>query len=185
MPRSWRSRSAFFGWLAFQVWFASGPHPYFVAFWVGPYDRPEIPPTAWLDADRRALIDDHVFSKTDARFNECRQADPGSHAEAVEDLAGLRRDEAVVVYLSAYAIVDSNKTIQIMAADSVPYEAKTQLPLSWVLDRLKNCPARNKLLVLDIMRGMIDPRDVGGDGRWRGRPRRQEHSRQCRPRTVE
>ena len=80
----------------------------------------------------------------------------------LEDLAGRRRDEAVVVYLSAYAIVDHDKKIQIMAADSSPYEVKTQLSLSWVLDRLKDCPAKNKLLVLDIMRGMIDPRDVGG-----------------------
>ncbi len=68
----------------------------------------------------------------------------------------------MVVYLSAYAVVDPEKQIEIMATDSSPYELKTQLPLSWVLDRLKNCPARNKLLVLDIMRGMIDPRDVGG-----------------------
>ena len=150
------------GWLAFQIWFASGPRPYFVAFWVGPYDRPEIPPTAWLDADRRSLIDDQVFSKADTRSNGADRPTLEVMQKRLEDLAGRRRDEAVVVYLSAYAIVDHDKKIQIMAADSVPYEVKTQLSLSWVLDRLKNCPAKNKLLVLDIMRGMIDPRDVGG-----------------------
>ncbi len=149
------------GWLAFHVWFASGPHPYFVAFWVSPYDRPEIPATAWLDADRRSLIDDQVFSKVDSQSNSADRQTLEVMRKRLDDLAG-RRDEAVVVYLSAFAIVDTNKSIQIMAADSVPYEAKTQLPLSWVLDRLKSCPARNKLLVLDIMRGMIDPRDVGG-----------------------
>ena len=151
-----------FGWLAFQVWFATGPRPYFVAFWVGPYDRPEIPPTAWLDADRRALKDDQVFSKADPRSDGDDKTTLEVMQKRLEDLAARPRDEDVVVYLSAYAVVDHDKKIQILAADSVPYEVKTQLPLSWVLDRLKNCPAKNKLLVLDIMRGMIDPRDVGG-----------------------
>src|SRR5260370_36003159 len=39
---------------------------------------------------------------------------------------------------------------------------ETQLPLGTVLDRLKDCPAKNKLLVLDIMRNMLDPLDLGG-----------------------
>ena len=150
------------GWLVFQLWFAPGPRPYFVSFWVGPYDRPEIPPTAWLDADRRALLDDRVFPDADSGT----EFDDASTLEVMrkrlEQLAGRRNDEAVVVYLSAYAIVDQHKKIQIMAADSKPYEAKTQLPLAWALDRLKACRVKNKLLVLDIMRGMIDPRDVGG-----------------------
>jgi hypothetical protein len=151
-----------FGWLAFQVWFATGPRPYFVAFWVGPYDRPEIPPTAWLDADRRALKEDRVFSRSDSRSDGDEKTTLEVMQRRLEDLAARPRDEDVVVYLSAYAVVDHDKKIQIMAADSTPYAVKTQLPLSWVLDRLKGCPAKNKLLVLDIMRGMIDPRDVGG-----------------------
>ena len=150
------------GWLAFQVWFATGPRPYFVAFWVGPYDKPGIPPTAWLDADRRSLIDDRVFSNADSPTEAAKKPTWEVMRKRLEDLAGRPRDEDVVVYLSAYAIVDHDKKIQIMAADSSPYEVKTQLALSWVLDRLKSCPAKNKLLVLDIMRGMIDPRDVGG-----------------------
>ncbi len=150
------------GWLAFQVWFATGPRPYFVAFWVGPYDKPEIPPTAWRDADRRSLIDDQVFPNADARTESASKTTWEVMRKRLEDLAGRPRDEAVVVYLSAYAIVDHDKKIQIMAADSSPYQVKTQLPLSWVLDRLKLCPAKHKLLVLDILRGMIDPRDVGG-----------------------
>ncbi len=153
---------AAFGWLAFQVWFATGPRPYFVAFWVGPYDRPEIPPTSWMDADRRALKEDRVFSRSDPRSDGDDKTTLEVMKKRLEDLAARPRDEDVVVYLSAYAVIDHDKKIQILAADSVPYEAKTQLPLSWVLDRLKNCPAKNKLLVLDIMRGMIDPRDVGG-----------------------
>ena len=138
------------------------PAPYFVAFWVGPYDKPEIPPTAWLDADRRALKTT-VFPNADSADRGRQEADLGGHAEtAGGPRRRARRDEDVVVYLSAYAVVDHDKKIQILAADSSPYEVKTQLPLSWVLDRLKHCPAKNKLLVLDIMRGMIDPRDVGG-----------------------
>src|SRR5438477_27980 len=60
------------------------------------------------------------------------------------------------------AVVDHDGKIQILATDSKPYEPGTHLPLSWILDRLKKCPVKNKLLVLDIMRGMVDPRDIGG-----------------------
>jgi hypothetical protein len=150
------------GWLAFQVWFTTGPRPYFVAFWVGPYDKPDIPPTAWQDADRRSLIDDQVFPNADPRNEDAKKPTWEVVRKRLEDLSSRRPDDAVVVYLSSYAIVDHDKKIQIMAADSSPYQVKTQLPLSWALDRLKNCPAKHKLLVLDIMRGMIDPRDVGG-----------------------
>lgn len=150
------------GWLVYQLGFATGPRPYFIAFWVGPYERPEIPPTAWLDADRRALLEDRVFPNSDWRS----QAGEPPTLEVIQtrltDLAGRRHDEAVVVYLSAFALVDHDKKIRIMAADSKPYEVGTQLPLSWILGKLKDCPVRNKLLVLDIMRSMLDPADVGG-----------------------
>jgi hypothetical protein len=151
-----------FGWLMFQIWFVQGPRPYFLAFWAGPYDWPEIPPIAWLDADRRALKEDRVFTKVDPRSDSDEKTTLELMQRRLEDLASRPRDEDVVVYLSAYAVVDHDKKIQIMAADSTPYKVKTQLSLSWVLDRLKSCPSKNKLLVLDIMRGMIDPRDVGG-----------------------
>jgi hypothetical protein len=151
-----------FGWLMFQIWFATGPRPYFLAFWVGPYDRPEIPPIAWLDADRGSLKEDRVFTNVDPRYDGSQKTTLELMQRRLEDLAARPRDEDMVVYLSAYAVVDHDKKIQIMAADSTPYAVKTQLSLSWVLDRLKSCPAKNKLLVLDIMRGMIDPRDVGG-----------------------
>jgi hypothetical protein len=150
-----------FGWIAFQVWFAPTARPYFVPLWVGPYDGPEIPPIAWQDADRRAVLDDQVFMHA---APDAKAAD-GLTLEVTQDrldqLAGRPRDEAVVVYLSAYAIVDDDKKVRILTSDSNPYLKGSQLPLSWVLGRLKQCPAKNKLLVLDIMRGMIDPRDVG------------------------
>ena len=150
-----------FVWVCYLLFIKPGPKPYFLAFWVGPYDRPEIPATAWLDADRKALEDDKVFSKADPRPDQAGRLTQEVMQGLLKDLAGRRPDEDVVVYLSAYAVVDAEKKIQIMAADSAPYESKTQLALSTVLARLKDCPAKNKLLVLDIMRGMVDPRNVG------------------------
>ncbi len=66
-----------------------------------------------------------------------------------------------LVYISAYAVVDTEGKIRILAKDSHPYEPETQLPLARVLDAIEHCKSKNKLLVLDIMRNMLDPRDVG------------------------
>ena len=71
-----------------------------------------------------------------------------------------RGDDAVVVYISAYAVVDTEGKVRILAKDSHPYEPETQLPLGKVLDAIEHCKSKNKLLVLDIMRNMLDPRDL-------------------------
>ena len=49
-----------------------------------------------------------------------------------------------------------------MVADSDPYATKTVLPLSDVLTSLKKCPARKKLLVLDLMSPAPDPLELSG-----------------------
>ena len=83
----------------------------------------------------------------------------------VDRLARLEKsqpDEAVIVYLSTRAMVDDAETVQIVAADSDPYAPRTLLPLRSVLASLKKSPARNKLLVLDIMSAPPSPLELGG-----------------------
>ena len=73
-----------------------------------------------------------------------------------------KTDDAVIVYLSTHAVVDGAGALQIFAYDSDPFAAKTLLPFKTVLNALKQCPARKKLLVLDIMPGGGTPLELGG-----------------------
>src|SRR5262245_13652934 len=150
------------GWIVFQFVITTGPKPFFVPFWVGAYERPGIPPIAWMDADRRALRDSGVFPTVDSVEEQTRNPTREVMKTRLEHLPDRNRDESVVVYLAGRAVVDHDGKIQVLASDSRPYEPGTQVPLSLVLDRLKACPVKKKLLILDIMRGMFDPRDIGG-----------------------
>ena len=151
-----------FVWLCFVLFFKPGPQPYFLAFWVGPYDRPEIPATAWLDADRKALKDDKVFSKADPRPEDAGKLTSRScrNRSRTSPAAGPTRTWSCTCRPMRSSM--PRRRSRSWRPTPPRTRAKTQLALSWVLDRLKDCPAKNKLLVLDIMRGMIDPRDVGG-----------------------
>ena len=68
----------------------------------------------------------------------------------------------MIVYLSTHAMIDGTGAVQILAYDSDPFAAKTLLPFKTVLNALKQCPARKKLLVLDIMPGGGTPLELGG-----------------------
>jgi hypothetical protein len=150
------------GWVAYQFVVPSVPKPYFVPFWLTEYEKPEIPPVAWLAADQSAIEKARVFTNVDRSEQAADSPARGVFIQRLDELAGRQNDDAVVVYLAGYAIVDHDGRIQILAKDSAPYLPDSQLPLHTVLDKLKKCGSKKKLLVLDIMRGMSDPRDVGG-----------------------
>jgi len=147
------------------IWLFYRPKPkaYFVPFWVGTYqDRSGIPTVPWTRADRDAIIVGEkgaLFSNTDKLEALDQRRD--TMKKRLDGLRERSGDDAVVVYISAYAIVDADGKIRILASDSHPYEPKNQLLLSEVLGAIKDCKSTNKLLVLDIMRNMLDPRDLG------------------------
>jgi hypothetical protein len=165
------------GWIVYQFVFPEAPRPYLCAFWVGEYQQraaagrgdatkgrlsPLIPPIPWIDADRKAVQGVKVFTRL-AGGEDRTQTPPKEVIEVrLKALRLLKPGDAVVVYLAAYARVDDRGKVQVLAYDSEPYRPETLLPLDAVLGRLKECPARRKLLVLDVMRGTPDPSDLGG-----------------------
>jgi hypothetical protein len=150
------------GWIAYQFLFRSGPNPLFVPFWIATYQRPEIPPVPWMPADREALAKSRVFANVDPSENIDASPTLEMIRTRLTTLAGRQGDQSVVVYLGGRANVDQSGKIEILANDSDPYEVSTQLPLKTLLDELRRCRIKNKLLVLDIMSGVADPRDLGG-----------------------
>src|SRR5262249_8122731 len=143
------------GWILFQFFYNSGPNPYFVPIWVSAYEKTEIPPIPWIDADRKAIRDGGVFATVDPDVQKTTDLPLAVIQTRLQYLSQRDRDDAVVVYLGAYAVVNPDGKIQILAKDSSPYHSKNQLSLSSVLNELRKCPVKHKLLVLDIMHGMI------------------------------
>src|SRR5262249_43891903 len=77
----------------------------------------------------------------------------------VGQLNRLRKNNEprLVVHLSALARTQDDK-IFILPADAHPDKPDTWLPLADVLQALRDCPARDKLLILDIAHPVADAR---------------------------
>jgi hypothetical protein len=65
-------------------------------------------------------------------------------------LAGRRRRDMVVVYLSCHGVLDARDRLYFAAADTVQSRlASTGVEAAWLLDRLDECPAVSQVVILD------------------------------------
>ena len=85
------------------------------------------------------------------------------------ELSRFGANEGVIVYLSAHARLGPKGEIRILRADAQFGHLEREPSLRDVLAALKACPARDKLLILDIMRphadaslGVLDDDVAGG-----------------------
>jgi hypothetical protein len=62
--------------------------------------------------------------------------------------------DRVVLFFSGHA-VDLGKAVYLVPLEGILDDPKTLIPLTWVYDRLANCPARQRILILDVCR--FDP----------------------------
>jgi hypothetical protein len=144
------------GFVGLLFWIKPLPNPEFIPLWVTQYRSGHIPLPAQTARDRLALHRGNYFP----RWTEEAPAGGERHA-LVRDLLALDRigsRDSVVVYLSARATRDAKGQVIVLPADMDPDQPQTGLPLSKVLEALGNCPARHRLLVLDIMRPVADAR---------------------------
>jgi Carboxypeptidase regulatory-like domain len=70
--------------------------------------------------------------------------------QALNDLAGHGPSEPVVVYLSAIALQADGGDVFILPSDASPDDPSTWLRLREVLEKLRACTSRQKLLVVDL-----------------------------------
>jgi hypothetical protein len=149
-------------WIVWQLVYPREISPEFVPIFITRFKQPQIPtiPQAAADRDRirQATFLDSINSEV--------KADDGLTLEVIQDrldrLVQKKADDEVLVYLSTRAVVDGEGTVQILAYDSDPFVAKTLLPFKAVLTALKQCPARRKLLVLDLIPDRSSPLELGG-----------------------
>ncbi|MGA8346282.1 MAG: hypothetical protein WB773_00550, partial [Isosphaeraceae bacterium] len=149
-------------WLCYWFIFQKQPSPTFVPFWISNYQRPQIAPIPGMERERSALQEAGVFPSVDSTEDPTWNSTLEVMKTRLDNLKGLKTGKGVVVYIAAYAMVSRAGDVQILAFDSDPYSGNTLLPLRTVLTRIKDCPERHKLLVLDIMKSAPYPFDVGG-----------------------
>lgn len=136
--------------------------PEYVPLFITRYRQPQIPTIPQGAADRELIRQSTVLGST----GSTDKTDDGLPLQVVQDrLEQLRRKkpkDAIVVYLSTHAVLDQDGHVQILAYDSDPFATSTLLPFQAVLDSLKQCPARQKLLVLDINPDRTSLLELGG-----------------------
>jgi Carboxypeptidase regulatory-like domain len=86
----------------------------------------------------------------DPCFVSLRAGGDCKFAEALARLADIRANQPVVLYVSASAIQSESGRLCLLPSDASLDDPSTWLPLRDVLEKLKACPAKEKLLVLDL-----------------------------------
>lgn len=145
---------------AFLLYPRNPPRPSFVAIVIDQYREtdangdPRFPASAWAARDREALEtlgwDGHAaFTSQERRL-------------LVQELRDLGRGQPagqpLVVYLCAYAAVTGEGVPALLPADARLDDESTWLPVREVLESLKTCPVKHKLLLLDLMKPLTDAR---------------------------
>ncbi|QEH33048.1 hypothetical protein OJF2_15440 [Aquisphaera giovannonii] len=152
------------GFLGFLIYiFVFGPEnrTSLIPFLVTSYRRDQISPVPGAAAERRAMAATGLQLRHDP-LDADGDLTLENFATKLNNLRGEKPAVPIVAYVSAYAMVDEAGRVQILASRSDPFSADSMLPLGQVLRALRECPSRQKLLILDIMKPTSDPLDLGG-----------------------
>jgi hypothetical protein len=125
---------------------------YFGPLAVGEYGE-EFPVRRWVRQDRDALAglpwrSQESFTRQKRELIE----------EHLSRLTSRPTDDSVVFYLSAYAQARDNGELCILPVDARIDQPETWMPLRRVFEGLRKCPARRKLLLIDVTQPFTDPR---------------------------
>lgn len=133
------------------LWIVPLSPPFFLSIPVSEYG-PHFPPIPFAEQDSSALLQ-HFGTR-----REAFESQEGARrlAEELRQVAA-RTDDAVVVHLCAYGLC-RNSDVYILPAKADPDSPGSELSVRQVLSLFGECRARHKLLILDIMRPLADPR---------------------------
>ncbi len=147
------------GAVAVSLWLIIRPaHPAFlVGLIITEYDDPHLPVNAQAGQDREAFKDVNYFRAESKNLYTEQELDP--LANELKRLKNKQPEEPVVVYVSAHVLCDGKGDLYLL-----PGRAKTAsppagwLPFRELLDDVSACPSQHKLLILDTMHNLADPR---------------------------
>ena len=121
------------------------------------YESPLVPVNAQGDPDRQALTKDNLYFP---RIDQNSFSSQERHL-FLQDLSSLRErgaEDAVLVYVSAFACAGPDSRLYLFPADVAPDNVQTWIPVQTLLEHIRDCPSRRKLLVLDIFKPLAHER---------------------------
>ncbi|MCI0457971.1 MAG: caspase family protein [Gemmataceae bacterium] len=127
--------------------------PKFIGVWIDQYNDVRIPPNAFAANDRKAFSD--LGLKDAGAFTSQER---GLFRDMAQQLRKHPAGEALIVLLSAHVITRPNGKVFVLPGDARLEDETTWVPLEEVLDYLRECPSRRKLLILDLMQPFTAPR---------------------------
>ena len=135
-------------------WFAPPRAPRSLPIWIVA-EPGSVSPVPWAAQDRAALLDAGLLGQPldDVSANPNRD----QIRLRFKALSKAPPREPVVVYLTAPAAVDAAGAVYVLPADPLGDHPRNRLPLAELLAAFKDCPARHKLLVLQLTPPPEDP----------------------------
>jgi hypothetical protein len=124
------------------------PDTYFVPLVLTEHASPRFPALQLPQSDQDAFMAAGLFRRTSETAAQARTKP--AILQELDALAQAPTSESLVLYVSALACVNPADRILLIPRDAEPDEVQSLLPLGEVLSRLATCPAREKLLVLDL-----------------------------------
>lgn len=131
---------------------------FFLGIGISEYNARSLPVNAFVEDDIKRLVrrfpkgmHDHPVTNSEKLLrNELKELKDGMPLKALPETH-------LIVYFSALAVVRDGK-VYVLPADADPDKPAQWLDVQAVYDAVKDCPARQKLLILDLAHGLVDPR---------------------------
>ncbi len=139
--------------VGFLLYLRPAPRPTFVTLWITEYRDPAIPPIPFAEQDRAALSA-LPWEKSNGFSSQEKDRLTGE----LDRLGKEPPASGVAVYLSGYVVADAEGRPCLLPGDAGLDGESSWLPMSLVLERLRDCHTSHKLLVLDVMYPLIVPR---------------------------
>ncbi len=144
------------------LWIRPAEPPLLLSVPVGEYRDPAWPPNPWPEQDTAAVqaaFPDLAGRETAYGFQELHLLQ-----SKLQALANVKAGQPLIVHLTALAAAHDG-AVHVLPGDARPGEPSTWLPLDMVLDVLAACPAKHKLLLLDVAHPLAADPPGGTPGR--------------------
>ncbi len=139
---------------AFFFFFRPVKDPRAVIIAVQEYKKRHYPPNAFARQDGQALESGPIKWKAESAYTQQEKA---LLQKVLGELRNHDADQTTVIYLNALALAEAGE-VHLIPADANPDEPSSWLPMKDVLKTVQACPAKRKLLLLDVMKPIADAR---------------------------
>lgn len=134
-------------------WLSPPRTPNALPVWVTAEAGVEIP-VPWAVQDRAAILDGRLLGHP---LDDTANPNRDQLRYRFRALERLPRRQPLVVYLAAPASVDATGGVYLLPADPLGDHPRNRLPLVELLAHVRDCPARNKLVILHLTPLSDDP----------------------------